>query len=407
MRSTRLLPWLAALAMLAPASGPVQPAQAAGNTQVVIVNIGDKSGVYAAVDGEGAVIADQMAIDDFGGSVLGKPIKLMSYDHRNDAGLANEETTNAVDRDHATMLIDYTNSATALAGLNVARAKHVIQIVTGGGTDAITNDPKYCNPYTFHWGYDVYSLAHGTAATLTKEGGKKWYTVTANYAFGQALQANIVGAVKANGGEVIGNDFTPLGTSDFSTFLLKAQAAHPDVLGLANAGGDTINAMKQINEFGLKKSMKVGVMLLFDSDVHALGPDYWAGSTITTGQYWDYDAQTRAFAKRFMAKNHGVPPNFVQMANYSAVHQYLEAVKRAGTTDADAVSKQLDGLKFNDFFARNAYVRPQDHLLIHDMYLAEVLPSAQVKTPWAYYKIVKVIPGEEAYRPLSEVKCKL
>ncbi|TAM89380.1 ABC transporter substrate-binding protein [bacterium] len=407
MKLARLLPLIAACGMLAPIAGQIQPARAAGNDQVVIANVGDESGVYSALDGLGAVVADQMAIDDFGGKVLGKPIKLVHYDHRNDAGLANQETNEAIDRDHATLLVDYTNSATALSGENVAKAKHVVQIVTGGGTDAITNDPKYCNKYTFHYGYDVYALAHGTAATLTKEGGKKWYTITANYAFGQALQKDTAQAVEANGGQMLGNDFVPLGTSDFSSYLLKAQAAKPDVIGLANAGNDTVNAMKQINEFGLKKSMKVGVMLLFESDVHALGPDYWAGSTVTIGGYWDLDAKSRAFAERFAKKYHGNMPTWSEFANYSAVYQYLEAVKRAGTADSDAVVKQLEGHKINDTFVHNGYIRPQDHLLIHDMYLAEVLPASQVKQPWAYFKIVKTIPGEQAFRPLSEVKCNL
>jgi len=407
VRLGKLLPLLAACAMLAPMASSTQPAKAAANDQVVIANIGDKSGVYSALDGEGAVVADQLAIDDFGGKVLGKPIKLVSYDHRNDAGLANQETSEAIDRDHATLVIDYTNSATALAGENVAKEKHVIQIVTGGGTDAITNDPKYCNKYSFHYGYDVYALAHGTAATLTQEGGKKWYTITANYAFGQALYDDVKAAVAYNGGQVVGNDMVPLGTSDFSSYLLKAQAAKPDVLGLDNAGNDTVNAMKQINEFGLKKSMKVGVMLLFESDVHALGPDYWSGSVVTIGGYWNLDDKARAFAKRFAAKFHGNMPTWSQFANYSAVYQYLEAVKRAGTTDADAVVKQLEGHRINDAFVHNGWIRPQDNLLIHDMYLAEVLPSSQVKQPWAYFKILKTIPGNRAFRPASELKCNL
>ncbi|HVA37078.1 MAG TPA: ABC transporter substrate-binding protein [Candidatus Dormibacteraeota bacterium] len=407
MKFARLLPLAAVCALLAPMASPPAPAGAAGNDQVVVANIGDMSGVYSALDGAGAVLADQMAIDDFGGKVLGKPIKLVSFDHRNDPGLANQETTEAIDRDHATLLLDYTNSATALAGAGVAKEKHVIQIVTGGGTDALTNDPKYCNPYTYHYGYDVYALAHGTAATLTKQGGKKWYTITANYAFGHALYNDVKAAVEANGGKVLGNDDVPLGTSDFSTYLLKAKSSGADVLGLDNAGNDTVNAMKQINEFGMKKNMKIGVMLLFESDVHALGPDYWAGSTVTIGGYWDLDAKSRAFAARFAAKNHGNPPTWSQFANYSAVTTYLEAVKRAGTTDPLAVEKQLVGYHFSDAFARNAYIRPQDHLLIHDMYLAQVLPASEVKQPWAYFKILKVIPGAEAYRPLSEVKCHL
>ncbi|MBV8172609.1 MAG: ABC transporter substrate-binding protein [Candidatus Eremiobacteraeota bacterium] len=380
------------------------PAPAGAENPVIIAVVNDQSKVYADLSGQGTVAAVHMAVEDYGGAVLGRSIKVLSVDHQNDPALGANKAHELYEQDHVDAIFDVPTSSVALAVAGVAGADHKILFVTTGGTDAL--NMGQCNKYTFHYGYDTYALAQNTGKLITEQGGKRWYMITANYAFGQSMLANFSNAVKSAGGEVIHNDMVPFPNTDFSSYLINAQAMNPQVIGLMNAGDDTVNAMKQINEFGIKKRMEVGIGLLFESDIAALGPDYWSGSTITVGSYWNLDDKTRAWAARYK-KRTGKMPTWVMMGNYSAVTQYLDAVARAKTDDADAVVKQLEGYKFEDVFARHAYIRAQDHLLIHDMYVAKIKPASQVKEPYDFLQIVKTVPGEDSYRPLSAVTCHL
>jgi branched-chain amino acid transport system substrate-binding protein len=394
---------LGAGVLLFASSYPAPRAFADDTIKIAVMN--DQSKVYADLDGQGGVSAVRMAVQDEGGAVLGKSIKVLSVDHQNDPALASTKAHELFESQGASAIIGLPTSSVSLAVSAVGAADHKIVIVVGGATDDLTMTK--CNKYTFHYGYDTYALAQNTGKIVTENGGKRWYMLTADYAFGQSMLRNFAAAIGQAGGSVIHNDFVPLGNTDFSTYLLQAQAMKPDVIGLMNAGGDTINSMKQINEFGLqKRGIKVGVGLLFDSDVASLGPDYWNGATITIGSYWNLDDKTRAFADRFKAKT-GKRPTWIQIADYSAAYQYIEAVRRANSIDADAVAKALEGYHFEDLFARHAYIRAQDHLLIHDMYVADVKPASAVTTPYDFFKIVKTVPGEQAYRPLSQVTCKM
>jgi branched-chain amino acid transport system substrate-binding protein len=386
-------------AIIASSSAPL-PANA--DNPVIIAVLNDQSGVYADLSGQGTVSAVRMAVEDYGGEVLGRSIKVLSVDHQNQPALGANKAHELYEQDHVDAIFDVPTSSVALAVAGVAAQDKKILIVTTGGTDALNG--AQCNKYTFHYGYDTYALAQNTGKLLTEQGGKRWYMLTANYAFGQSMLSNFSAAVKSAGGEVIHNDMVPFPNSDFSSYLINAQGLAPDVLGLMNAGDDTVNAMKQINEFGMKKKMQIGIGLLFESDIAALGPDYWAGSTITVGSYWNLDDKTRAWAARYK-KRTGKMPTWVMLGNYSAVTQYLDAVARAKTDDADAVVKQLEGYHFEDVFARHAYIRAQDHLLIHDMYVAKVKPASQVTTPYDFLTILKTVPGEQSYRPLSQVTC--
>ena len=371
---------------------------------IIIAVVNDQSQVYADLSGQGTVSAVRMAVEDYGGAVLGRSIKVLSVDHQNNPALGASKAHELYEQDHVDAIFDVPTSSVALAIANVAKADHKILFVTTGGTDAL--NMGQCNKYTFHYGYDTYALAQNTGKLITEQGGKRWYMITANYAFGQSMLANFSNAVRSAGGEVIHNDMVPFPNTDFSSYLINAQAMRPDVVGLMNAGDDTVNAMKQINEFGMKSKMQIGIGLLFESDIAALGPDYWSGSTITVGSYWNLDDKTRAWAARYK-KRTGKMPTWVMMGNYSAVTQYLDAVARAKTDDADAVVKQLEGYHFEDVFARHAYIRAQDHLLIHDMYVAKIKPGSQVKEPYDFLTIVKTVPGEDSYRPLSSVTCHL
>jgi branched-chain amino acid transport system substrate-binding protein len=390
-----------ALAMVAASSAPT-PANA--DDTIIIAVMNDQSGVYEDLSGQGTVSAVRMAVEDYGGAVLGRAIKVVSVDHQNQPALASTKAHELFEQDHVDAIFDLPTSSVALAVAGVGAQDHKIVFVTTGGTDAL--NMASCNKYTFHYGYDTYALAQNTGKLLTEQGGKRWYMITANYAFGQSMLTNFTAAVKAAGGEVVHNDFVPFPNTDFSSYLLSAQGYNPQVIGLMNAGDDTVNAMKQINEFGMKKRMQIGIGLLFESDIAALGPDYWAGSTITTGSYWNLDDKTRAWADRYK-KRTGKRPTWVMMGNYSAVTQYLNAIARAKTDNADAVVKQLEGYKFEDVFARHAYIRAQDHLLIHDMYVSKVKSASEVKEPYDFLQIIKTVPGEQSYRPLSQVTCHL
>ncbi|WP_153099022.1 ABC transporter substrate-binding protein [Paraburkholderia hayleyella] len=374
----------------------------AANDTVKIGFITDMSGLYADIDGPGGLEAIRMAVADFGGKVNGRPIQVVYADHQNKADIAASRAREWFDRDGVDMLIGGTNSATGLAMNQVAGEKHKVYFSIGAGADSLTNEQ--CTPYTVHYAYDTTALAKGTGSAVTKQGGKSWFFLTADYAFGKALEKNTANVVKENGGQVLGSVRHPLSASDFSSFLLQAQASKAQVLGLANAGGDTINAIKAAREFGITRSMKIAALLVFINDIHSLGLETTQGLVLTDSWYWNKDANTRKWSKRYFDKMRKMPSS-LQAADYSATMNYLKAVQAVGSTDADKVMTQLKAQKIDDFFAKG-YVR-RDGSMIHDMYLMQVKTPAESKEPWDYYKIIATIPGEQAFTTRQETRCAL
>jgi branched-chain amino acid transport system substrate-binding protein len=382
-------------------SFPAQ-AQVSGDT-IKIGMITDLSGTYSDVDGNGGAEAVKMAIADMGGAINGKKIEFVVADHQNKADIAASKSREWFDQQGVDMLIGGTNSGTSLAMAKVASEKKKVFISIGAGSARLTNEE--CTPYTVHYAYDTIALARGTGSTIVKQGGKSWYFLTADYAFGQSLEKDTSDVVKANGGTVLGSAKHPLAASDFSSFLLQAQGSKAQILGLANAGGDTINAIKAANEFGITKTMKLAGLLMFINDVHSLGLKLTQGMYLTDGWYWDQNAETRAWAKRYFAKMKK-EPSMLQAADYSATMNYLAAVKAIGTDDPDKVMAQLKKTKINDMFAKNGEIRP-DGRMVHDMYLMQVKTPAESKYPWDYFKVVATIPGAQAYATKAETKCSL
>jgi branched-chain amino acid transport system substrate-binding protein len=369
-----------------------------------IAVITDMSGVYAALSGRGAVLATQMAVDDFGGKVLGRQIIVDTIDHRNNGPESAAKAREAFDGG-AELALDMTNSAVALAVSGVAKEKHKIAIVTGGATSALTG--AACDKYTYHYAYDTYALASSTGRNVARGAdAKTWYGIVPNYAFGTQMLADFTSAIKPEGASFVHADMIPLGTTDFSSYLLAAKNSGAQVLGVLNAGADTVNTMKQVKQFGLDKTMKVAVGLLFLSDVDAL-PDVFSGSHITTSWYWNEDKPARAWADRFTQRyGGGIRPTSIQASDYSAATQWLNAVKAVGSVDADKVVAYLDGRQFNDFYAHAAEWRARDHLVTHEMFVVDVLSKDQIKEPHAWYKILQVIPPSRAFRPEDQSTCK-
>ena len=387
----------AALALAAPAQ-----AQISGDT-IRIGFITDMSGLYADIDGQGGVEAINMAIADMGGAINGKKIQLVTADHQNKPDVAASKAREWFDQQGVDLLIGGTNSGASLAMAKVAAEKKKVFIAIGSGTAQLTNEQ--CTPYTVHYAYDTVALARGTGATMVKQGGKSWYFLTADYAFGQSLEKDTADVVKANGGTVLGSVKHPLSASDFSSFLLQAQSSKAQVLGLANAGGDMINAVKAANEFGLTKKMKVAGLLVFINDIHTLGLNTTQGMYLTDGWYWDQNADTRAWSKRYFAKMKK-QPSMLQAGDYSAATQFLNAVKATGTDNADKVIAHMKKTPINDMFAKNGTIRP-DGRMVYDMYLMQVKKPSESKYPWDYYKVVATIPGDQAYTKKAETKCSL
>ncbi|QYD69103.1 ABC transporter substrate-binding protein [Paraburkholderia edwinii] len=370
-----------------------------------VVKIGfitDMSGLYADIDGQGGLEAIRMAVADFGGKVNGKPIQILYADHQNKADIAASRAREWFDREGVEAVIGGTNSATALSTNQVAGEKHKVYINIGAGADTLTNEQ--CTPYTVHYAYDTTAQAKGTGSAITKQGGKTWYFLTADYAFGKALEKATADVVKANGGQVLGQVRHPLSASDFSSFLLQAQSSKAQILGLANAGGDTINSIKAAKEFGITKSMKLAALLIFIDDIHSLGLETTQGLILTDSWYWNKDANTRKWAQRYFDKMKKMPSS-LQAADYSATMTYLNAVKAVGSTDPDKVMAQLKKTKIDDFYGKG-YIR-QDGSFIHDMYLMQVKTPAESKEPWDYYKITATIPGEQAFTTKQETRCAL
>jgi branched-chain amino acid transport system substrate-binding protein len=375
-------------------------AQVSGNT-IKIGMITDLSGVYSDVDGPGGAEAVKMAIADAGGMIDGKKIEFVVADHQNKADIAASKAREWFDQQGVDMLIGGTNSGANLAMAKVAAEKKKVFIAIGAGSARLTNEE--CSPYTVHYAYDTVALARGTGAAIVKQGGKNWFFLSADYAFGASLEKDTTDVIKANGGSVVGSVKHPLSASDFSSFLLQAQASKAQILGLANAGGDTINAVKAANEFGITKSMKLAGLLVFINDVHTLGLKTTQGMYLTDGWYWDQSPESRAWSKRYFAKMKK-EPSMLQAADYSATANYLAAVKALKSDDGDKVMGQLKKTRINDMFAKNGEIRG-DGRMVHDMYLMEVKKPAESKYPWDYYKVIQTIPGAQAYTTKAETKC--
>ncbi len=377
------------------------PASAQYSGDVIKIGIiTDLSGLYADIDGQGGVEAIRMAIADTG-MVNGKKVELLFADHQNKADIAASKAREWFDREGLDMLLGGTNSGTNLAMAKVAAEKKKPFISIGAGSARLTNED--CNPYTIHYAYDTVALAKGTGGAVVKQGGKTWFFLTADYAFGHSLENDTAAVVKANGGQVLGAVRHPLSASDFSSFLLQAQNSKAQILGLANAGGDTINSIKAANEFGITKSMKMAGLLMFINDIHSLGLKLTEGMYLTDSWYWDQNDETRKWSKRFFEKMKKEPSS-LHAADYSATMFYLKAVKDAKTDDADKVMAKMRGMKVNDMYAKNGYIRA-DGSMIHDMYLMQVKSPKDSKYPWDYLKIVQTIPGEQAFTTKAESKC--
>ena len=371
--------------------------------KVKIGFVTDMSSLYADVEGKNGGVAIQMAIDDFGGKVLGQPIELLTADHQNKADVAASKAREWIDTAGVTMVFGGTNSGTALATAKVAQEKKRVYFNNGAGSSALTNEQ--CTPYTVHYAYDTVALAKGTGGAMVARGDKSWYFLTADYAFGHALEADASRVVKAAGGTVAGAVRAPLNTSDFSSFLLQAQNSKAQVLALANAGGDFINSVKSSKEFGINKTMKTAGLLVFLSDVHSLGLKNTEGLLHTTSFYWDMNDETRKFSARFFEKAKRMPTD-VQAADYSATMTYLKAVQAAKTTDADKVMEQLKKTPINDFYAKGGAIRP-DGRMVHEMYLMQVKASAESTKPWDYLKLVAKLPGDQVFTSKADSKCAL
>ena len=384
--------------------GTMAPAQAqiSGDT-IKIGIITDMSGLYSDIDGPGGVEAMKMAVAEMGGSINGKKIEILFADHQNKADVAASKAREWFDTQGVDMLIGGTTSSTGLAMSAVAKEKKKVFIAVGPATSALTNEQ--CSPYTVHWAYDTVALAKGTGAAVVKGGGKSWFFLTADYAFGTALQNDTTNVVKASGGTVVGSVRHPLSASDFSSFLLQAQSSKAQVLGLANAGGDTINAIKAANEFGITKTMKLAGLLIFITDIHSLGLKTTQGMFLTDSWYWNKDTETRAWSRKFFEKMKRMPTS-IQAADYSVVLNYLQAVKAIGSDDADKVLAQLRKAKINDVFAKGGWIR-EDGRMVHDMYLMQVKAPDKSTEPWDYYNVVETIKGEAAWTTKAESKCPL
>lgn len=377
---------------------------AQGKPPLKLGGILDMSGLYADITGPGSEMAAKMAAEDFGGEVLGRKIEIVAADHLNKADLAANIARDMLDNQGVEMLYDVAASATALAAGEIAKARNKIVFFNGPGSIRLSNEA--CGPYTVHYVFDTYSQANVTGLAAVKQGLDTWFFITVDYAFGHDLEKDTVNVVQKSGGKVLGNVRHPLNSSDFSSYLLQAQASKAKVIGLANAGGDTINTIKQAAEFGIMKAgQKLSPLLVFITDIDSVGLETSQGLLLTEAFYWDLNDETRAFSKRFMDRI-GRVPSGAQAGVYSSVTHYLKAVKAAGTTDSAAVMKIMKETPINDMFARNGRIR-EDGRMVHDMYLFEVKKPSESKGRWDDYKLLATIPGNEAFQPLEQSRCAL
>ncbi len=372
-----------------------------------VVKIGvlnDMSGLYADLGGQGSVEAARMAIADFGGTVNGKKIELISADHQNKPDIGSAIATQWFDNNGVDAIVDVPTSSVALAVQQIARTKGKVFLISGAASSDLTG--KACSPTSVHWTYDTVALANGTGAAIVKAGGDTWFFITADYAFGHALERDTSRVIEANGGKVLGSVRAPLNNADFSSFLLQAQASKAKIIGLANAGGDTINSIKQAAEFGIVEGgQKLAGLLVFITDVHSLGLQAAHGLQLTEAFYWDQNDATRAWSKRFLDKMKR-EPSMVQAGVYGAVMHYLNAIKTTGSDDGLIVVKEMKATPVNDFMTKNGKIR-EDGTLVRDMYLFEVKSPSESKGAWDYYKQIAVIPGEEAFKLPGPNECPL
>ena len=393
-QTTALLAGVAALALTAGSA----MAQVSGDV-VKLGVLNDQSGTYADLAGPGSVVAARMAVEDFGGTVLGKKIEVVFADHQNKPDVGSSVANRWIDTEQVDTIVDVGTSSVALAIQEITSKKGIVHLNSTAATSDLTG--KACSPTGVHWTHNTTALANGTGKAIVAQGGKTWFFLTADYAFGHALERDVSKVVKEAGGEVKGAVRHPFPSQDFSSFLLQAQASGAKVIGLANAGADTINSIKQAGEFGITQSgQNLAGLLVFLSDVRSLGLKAAQGLQLTTGFYWDLDDETRAWSKRFAEKHGGAMPTMVQAGVYSAVTHYLNAIKAAGTDDGKTVVAKMKELPVKDFFARNAKLRA-DGRMVHDMYLVEVKKPEESKGDWDYYKVLRTIPGDEAYGPVN------
>jgi branched-chain amino acid transport system substrate-binding protein len=380
-------------------------AEAQVSDQVVKLGVlNDMSSLLAGVSGKGSVLAAHMAKEDFGGTVLGVPIEIVSADHQNKADLGAGIAREWIDVDHVDAIVDVPTSSVALAVQEVTRERQRIFLMSGAATSDLTG--KACSPYGFQWTFDTYAVAHGTGTAVVRQGGDTWFMLASDNAAGRALERDAAGAVTAAGGKVLGTLRHPFNAQDFSSYLMQARASNAKVIGLANGGGDTIHAIKQAAEFGIMAGgQRLAGLLVFPSDVHALGLETAQGLIVTSAWDWDQDDASRAFARRFMARNDGVPPNSIQAGVYSAITHYLRAIERVGTDDADRVGSQMRKMKIDDFMTRNGRIR-EDGRIMRDMFLQEVKSPAQSRYPFDYFKTLAKIRAEAAFRSLEEGGCR-
>ena len=380
-------------------------AQGISDDKVKIGLILDMSGLYSDITGPNLVTAVKMAVDDFGGKVLGKPIEVLAADHQNKADIAASKAREWYDTEKLDAVLDVAASAPALAVATVAKEKNKIAVFTSPGASRLTNEA--CTPVTIHYTYDTYALANVTGKAVVQNGGDTWFFLVADYAFGSVLEKDTSDVVKAGGGKVLGSVRHPLSASDFSSYMLKAQGSGAKIIGLANAGGDTINAIKAAKEFGLTASGKQSLagLLMFINDVHSLGLAATQGMMLSAGWYWDLNPETRAWAKRFFEKTKKMP-NMAQAGAYSATLHYLNAVKAAGTDATEPVMAKMKATPINDMFAKNGRIR-EDGRMVHDMYLFQVKKQAESKYPWDYYALKGTVPADQAFTPLASSACPL
>ncbi|KJH82381.1 ABC transporter substrate-binding protein [Stutzerimonas stutzeri] len=372
------------------------------NDEVRIGYLADMSGTYRDLSGPGGLEALQMAIEDFGGTVNGKKIVTFNADDLNKPDVGANTVRQWIDERNVDMVTGMVASSVVLAAAKVVEQGGKLALISGAAASSITNE--YCSPSHIHWTYDTFALANGTANAVLKDGGKSWFILTADYAFGHAMEADITKVVEAEGGSVVGTVRHPFPSSDFSSYILQAQGSGADVVALANAGADTVNSLKTASEFGVTQSgQKLAGMVVFLNDIHAMGLDVTQGLMLTTGWYWDMNEESRAWAKRYFDRV-GRMPGMVPAGIYSATMHYLNAVKETGSDDAQVVRAQMAKTPINDMFAKNGSIR-EDGRMVHDMYLVKVKTPAESKGEWDLYKMVSTIPGDEAFRPIGESQC--
>jgi len=390
----------ALISLLIPIATPAFAAEPVKPLKIGVLN--DMSGIYADMAGPGSVIAAQMAVEDFGGTVLGRPIEIVTGDHQNKPDVGSAIVNRWIDEDGVDVIADIPTSSVLLAVQEIGRRKNKLVLASTGGSSDFTG--KFCAVTGIHWTYDTYALAVGTGAPLAKDG--PWFFITADYAFGHALERDTADAVTKAGGKVVGSVKHPQGTTDFSSYLLKAQSSGAKLVAFASSGADEVNAIKQATEFGLPQSgIKLAGLYLHITDIHAIGLETAQGLILTQGFYWDLNDETRVWSKRFYAR-HKAMPTMGQAGTYSAILHYLNAVKAAGTTDTEKVVAQMKATPVNDFFAKNGHIRA-DGRMVHDLYVLQVKAPGESKYPWDYLKLIRTIPGDAAFRPLAEGGCPL